>query len=184
MIKMTEIINWLKEKKSDFYVVHNSAFRPNDFYFNDLASATKFFNTLMLFIGVHHSSDEKMMGDLYDPQKVKNFSNLNVRTDWPDDAEDDEMIIIFYVDSKSTSENILYQGTLMTPYNNIKIKGPDYQDYIGIWKGRSYLPTKIEDFEHSRFNQPASQVTFIEGWWLETLGGTYELSLGKINIDE
>jgi len=26
VIKITEIINWLKEKKSDFYVVHNSAF--------------------------------------------------------------------------------------------------------------------------------------------------------------
>ena len=183
MIKVTEIINWIREKKSEFYVVHNSAFKPNDFYFNDLASATTFYNNLMLFIGVHHSSTEDMMGDLYDPRKVKNFSNLRVRTDWPDDADDDEMIIIFYVDSKSTSEEILYQGTLMPPYNDIKIKGPDYNDYIGIWKGRSYLPSRINDDESHIFFY-SSQVDFIKGWWLETLGGTYEISLGKINIDE
>lgn len=178
---MTEIINWLKEKKSDFYVVHNSAFKPNDFYFNDLASATTFYNNLMLFIGVHHSSSEDMMKYLYQPRNVENFSNLKVRTD---DAEDDEMTIMFYVDFKLTSEDILYQGTLMPPYNDIKIKGPDYKDYIGIWKGRSYLPSKILETQAHRFDHLASQVTFIDGWWLETIDGTYEISLGKINIDD
>ena len=189
MISMTEIINWLRNR-SDIYIVHNSAFKPNNLYFNDLQAATDFFNTLILFIGVHHSSDEDMMGDLYHPRNVKDFSTLRFRQDWPDDAVDlDEMNLIFYVghrwaSPKSTSEDILYQGTLMSPYNDIKIKGPDYKDYIGIWKGRNYLPAAIESDEAHKFNHPASQVDFIKGYWLETLGGTYEISLGKINIDE
>ena len=181
---MTQIINWLKEKKSDFYVVHNSAFRPNDFYFNDLASATEFFNTLILFIGVHHSSDEEMMESLYDPRNIEDFSTLRFRQGWPDDADDDEMILIFNTNSKSTSEDILYQGTLVPPYNDIKIKDITWKDYIGIWKGRGYLPSEIGDFQAHRFEPLASQVTFIKGWWLETGNGTYEISLGKINIDE
>lgn len=180
---MTEIINWLRTK-SDIYIVHTSAFRPNNYYFNDYPSAAKFFNALMLFIGVHHSSDEDMMGSLYDPRNVKDFSTLRFRQDWPDDADDDEMILIFNTNSKSTSENILYGGTLMPPYNDIKIKGPDYKDYIGIWKGRNYLPAAIEPDEAHKFNHASSQVTYIKGYWLETLGGTYEISLGKINIDE
>ena len=180
---MTEIINWIRNK-SEMYIVHNSAFRPYNYYFSNLQLATQFFNTLILFIGVHHSSDEDMMGDLYHPRNIEDFSTLRFRQDWPDDADDDEMILIFNTNSKSTSEEILYHGTLMPPYNDIKIKGPDYKDYIGIWKGRKYLPAAIESDEAHKFNHASSQITYIKGYWLETLGGTYEISLGKINIDD
>ena len=173
---MTEIINWLR--KTQIYVVHTSAFKPRDFYFNNLQAATDFFNNLILFIGVKHSSGDEMMADLYDPSMIKDFSTLSFYKPY----SDIKPTIKFYTKTKESNE-ILYQGTLTPPYADGSVKGPDYRDYLGIWKGRGYLPVVIGKEEDHAFNQN-SQVTFITGWWLETLMGTYEVSLGKINIDE
>lgn len=177
MISMTEIINWVRNR-SDIYIVHNSAFKPYNLYFNNLQAATDFFNTLILFIGVHHSSDEEMMGSLYQPRNSdfstlkRGYLNSQIKF-WTGD----------FVKSSFKTTWIDYYGQLKPPYNDSQIKGPNYRDYIGIWKGRGYLPQQIKDEEAHYFNT-SSQITFLDGWWLETINGTYEISLGKINIDE
>ena len=179
---MTEIINWVRDR-SEIYIVHNSAFKPNNFYFNNLQAATDFFNNLILFIGVHHSSDENTMGSLYRPQKNSDFSTLSIhhakhyRGDW-------ESIKFYTGDFAKESQNMLFKGTLIPPYTDVSIKPPGYRDYTGIWKSRSYPPEQIKKTAAHRFNHQASQISFIKGWWLETINGTYEISLGKINIDE